>query len=98
MMGEIDPAEFVRQTRMAQGWHNEGREAEATLNALHKSGSLRAADETEQLRKAFEESERKREEEKREQAKDNRVNRWLTVASLLISFVSMVAAILALVR
>lgn len=98
MMGEIDPAEFVRQTRMAQGWYNEGSEAEATLNALHKSGSLRAADETEQLRKGFEESERRREGEKREQAKENRVNRWLTVASLLISFVSMVAAILALVR
>ena len=98
MMGEIDPAELVRQTRMAQGLYDEGRAEEATLNALHKSGSLRAADETEQLRKTFEESDRRREDEKREQAKENRVNRWLTVASLLISFVSMVAAILALVR
>ena len=98
MMGSVDPAELVRQTRMAQGLYDEGRAEEATLNALHKSGSLRAADETEQLRKAFEESERRREDEKREQAQENRVNRWLTVASLLISFVSMVAAILALVR
>ena len=98
MMGEIDPAELVRQTRRAQGWYDEGRAEEATLNALQKSGSLRAADETEELRKAFEESERKRDEDRLEQAKENRVNRWLTVASLLISFVSMVAAILALVR
>ena len=34
----------------------------------------------------------------KEQAKENRVNRWLTVASLLIAFVSMVAAIIAIVR
>lgn len=98
MMGRVDPAELVRQTRMAQGLYNEGRAEEATLNALQKSGSLRAADETEELRKAFEESERKRDEDRLEQAKENRVNRWLTVASLLIAFVSMVAAILALVR
>mgnify|MGYP004646332957 CR=1 FL=1 len=98
MMGRVDPAELVRQTRMAQGLYNEGRAEEATLNALQKSGSLRAANETEELRKAFEESERKRDEDRLEQAKENRVNRWLTVASLLIAFVSMVAAILALVR
>lgn len=98
MMGRVDPAELVRQTRMAQSLFDEGRAEEATLNALQKSGSLRAADETEELRKAFEESERKRDEDRLEQAKENRVNRWLTVASLLIAFVSMVAAILALVR
>ena len=33
----------------------------------------------------------------KEQAKENRVNRWLTVAALLIATVSMVAAILALI-
>ena len=98
MMDRVDPAELVRQTRMAQGLYDEVRAEEATLNALQKSGSLRAADETEELRKAFEESERKRDEDRLEQAKENRVNRWLTVASLLIAFVSMVAAILALVR
>ena len=38
------------------------------------------------------------EADQREQAKENRVNRWLTVASLLIAFVSMVAAIIAIVR
>ena len=32
------------------------------------------------------------------QVQENRVNRWLTVASLLIAFVSMVAAIIAIVR
>jgi hypothetical protein len=36
--------------------------------------------------------------DQKEQAKENRVNRWLTVASLLIAFVSMVAAIIAIVR
>ena len=36
--------------------------------------------------------------DQKEQAKENRVNRWLTVASLLIAFVSMVAAIIAMVR
>ena len=38
------------------------------------------------------------EADQKEQAKENRVNRWLTVASLLIAFVSMVAAIIAIVR
>ena len=97
-MGSVDLGGRGIIKRKTEGLYDEGRAEEATLNALHKSGSLRAADETEQLRKAFEESERRREDEKREQAKENRVNRWLTVASLLISFVSMVAAILALVR
>ena len=36
--------------------------------------------------------------DQKEQAKENRVNRWLTVASLLLAFVSMVAAIIAIVR
>ena len=38
------------------------------------------------------------EADQKEQAKENRANRWLTVASLLIAFVSMVAAIIAIVR
>lgn len=105
MMDSVDPAELVRQTRMAQGLYNEGREAEATLNALHKSGSLRAADETEELRKAFEESERKRDEDRLEQAKENRENRKLTIISIVVGIVaaifggaSFVVSLIALLR
>lgn len=36
------------------------------------------------------------EENQKDQAKENRVNRWFTVASLLVAVVSMVAAILSL--
>lgn len=105
MMGEMDPAELVRQTRMAQGLYDEGRAEEATLNALHKSGSLRAADETEELRKAFEESERKRDEDRLEQAKENRENRKLTIISIVVGIVaaifggaSFVVSLIALLR
>ena len=88
MMGSVDPAELVRQTRMAQGLYDEGRAEEATLNALHKSGSLRAADEMEEFRKAFEESERKRDEDRLEQAKENRENRKLTIISIVVGIVA----------
>ena len=44
----------------------------------------------------FEESQQKQEIKDREQAKENRVNRWLTVASLLVATVSMAAAIISL--
>lgn len=105
MMGEMDPAELVRQTRMAQGLYDEGRAEEATLNALHKSGSLRAADEMEELRKAFEESERKRDEDRLEQAKENRENRKLTIISIVVGIVaaifggaSFVVSLIALLR
>lgn len=105
MMGRVDPAELVRQTRMAQGLYDEGRAEEATLNALHKSGSLRAADETEELRKAFEESERKRDEDRLEQAKENRENRKLTIISIVVGIVaaifggaSFVVSLIALLR
>lgn len=104
-MGRVDPAELVRQTRMAQGLYNEGRAEEATLNALQKSGSLRAADETEELRKAFEESERKRDEVRLEQAKENRENRKLTIISIVVGIVaaifggaSFVVSLIALLR
>ena len=105
MMGRVDPAELVRQTRMAQGLYDEGRETEATLNALQKSGSLRAADETEELRKAFAESERKRDEDRLEQAKENRENRKLTIISIVVGIVaaifggaSFVVSLIALLR
>ena len=105
MMGRVDPAELVRQTRMAQGLYDEGRAEEATLNALQKSGSLRAADETEELRKAFEESERKRDEDRLEQAKENRENRKLTIISIVVGIVaaifggaSFVVSLIALLR
>ena len=48
-----------------------------------------AAEDLKQLRNQYEESQKN-------QAKENRVNRWLTVASLLVAVVSMVAAILSL--
>lgn len=48
-----------------------------------------AAEDLKQLRNQYEESQK-------DQAKENRVNRWLTVASLLVAVVSMVAAILSL--
>lgn len=91
-------AELVRQSQLARYGFDATFGAESTLNALRESAPLRAAEETEELRKAFEESERKRDEDRREQAKENRVNRWLTVASLLMAFVSMVVAILALIK
>ncbi len=91
-------AELVRQSQLARHGFDATFGAESTLNALQESAPLRAAEETEELRKAFEESERKRDEDRREQAKENRVNRWLTVASLLMAFVSMVVAILALIK
>lgn len=50
-----------------------------------------AAEDLKQLRSQYEESQKI-------QAKENRVNRWLTVASLLVAVVSMVAAILSLFR
>lgn len=105
MMGRVDPAELVRQTRMAQGFYDEGRAEEATLNALHRSGPLRAADETEEFRKAFEESERKRDEDRLEQAKENRENRKLTIISIVVGIVaaifggaSFVVSLIALLR
>lgn len=48
-----------------------------------------AAEDLKQLRNQYEESQK-------DQAKENRVNRWITVASLLVAVVSMVAAILSL--
>lgn len=56
----------------------------------------RYAEDLKQLRQQFEESQRKQEIKDREQAKENRVNRWLTVASLLVATVSMAAAIISL--
>lgn len=56
----------------------------------------RYAEDLKQLRQQFEESEQKQEIKDREQAKENRVNRWLTVASLLVATVSMAAAIISL--
>lgn len=57
---------------------------------------LRYAEDLKQLRQQFEESQQKQEIKDREQAKENRVNRWITVASLLVATVSMVAAIISL--
>lgn len=54
----------------------------------------RYAEDLKQLRQQFEESQQKQEIKDREQAKENRVNRWLTVASLLVATVSMAAAII----
>jgi hypothetical protein len=54
------------------------------------------AEDLKQLRQQFEESQQKQEIKDREQAKENRVNRWLTVASLLVATVSMAAAIISL--
>ena len=56
----------------------------------------RYAEDLKQLRQQFEESQQKQEIKDREQAKENRVNRWLTVASLLVVTVSMAAAIISL--
>ena len=56
----------------------------------------RYAEDLKQLRQQFEESQRKQEIKDREQAKENRVNRWLTVASLFVATVSMAAAIISL--
>jgi len=56
----------------------------------------RYAENLKQLRQQFEESQQKQEIKDREQAKENRVNRWLTVASLLVATVSMAAAIISL--
>lgn len=56
----------------------------------------RYAEDLKQLRRQFEESQQKQEIKDREQAKENRVNRWLTVASLLVATVSMAAAIISL--
>lgn len=56
----------------------------------------RYAEDFKQLRQQFEESQQKQEIKDREQAKENRVNRWLTVASLLVATVSMAAAIISL--
>lgn len=56
----------------------------------------RYAEDLKQLRQQFEESQKKQEIKDREQAKENRVNRWLTVASLLVATVSMAAAIISL--
>lgn len=54
------------------------------------------AEDLKQLRQQFEESQQKQEIKDREQAKENRVNRWITVASLLVATVSMAAAIISL--
>lgn len=56
----------------------------------------RYAEDLKQLRQQFEEIQQKQEIKDREQAKENRVNRWLTVASLLVATVSMAAAIISL--
>lgn len=64
---------------------------EVAGNDFHDRPNFEALKELEQLRKQFEESQI-------EQAKENRVNRWITVASLLVASVSMVAAVLALFR
>lgn len=56
----------------------------------------RYAEDLKQLRQQFEESQQKQKIKDREQAKENRVNRWLTVASLLVATVSMAAAIISL--
>lgn len=56
----------------------------------------RYAEDLKQLRQQFEESQQKQEIKDREQAKENRVNRLLTVASLLVATVSMAAAIISL--
>lgn len=56
----------------------------------------RYAEDLKQLRLQFEEIQQKQEIKDREQAKENRVNRWLTVASLLVATVSMAAAIISL--
>lgn len=56
----------------------------------------RYAEDLKQLRQQFEESQQKQEIKDHEQAKENRVNRWLTVASLLVATVSMAAAIISL--
>jgi hypothetical protein len=56
----------------------------------------RYAEDLKQLRQQFEESQQKQEIKDSEQAKENRVNRWLTVASLLVATVSMAAAIISL--
>lgn len=64
---------------------------EVAGNDFHDRPNFEALKELANLRKQFEESQI-------EQAKENRVNRWITVASLLVASVSMVAAVLALFR
>lgn len=73
--------------------HLTEEQTQMLLDALDHSKSSyaeeSAAEDLEQLRNQYEESQK-------DQAKENRVNRWLTVASLLVAVVSMVAAILSL--
>ena len=64
---------------------------EVAGNDFHDRPNFEALKELANLRKQFEESQI-------EQAKENRVNRWITVASMLVASVSMVAAVLALFR
>lgn len=73
--------------------HLTEEQTQMLLDALDHSKSSyaeeSAAEDLKQLRNQYEESQK-------DQAKENRVNRWLTVASLLVAVVSMVAAILSL--
>lgn len=73
--------------------HLTEEQTQMLLDALNHSKSSyteeSAAEDLKQLRNQYEESQK-------DQAKENRVNRWLTVASLLVAVVSMVAAILSL--
>lgn len=58
---------------------------EALVQDLHK------------LQEQFDEHERKNEADKRDQAKENRVNRWMNVASLFLASVSAFCAVAALI-
>lgn len=61
------------------------------------SAQLQTAEDLKKLREQFEESQREQNVKDIEQAKENRSNRWITIASLLLSAVSTACAVLALI-
>ena len=86
---------FTSAVKQADSGQLTEEQLRALLDACdHSKGSYAEEATAEELR-AFQEQYKA---DQKKQAKENRVNRWLTVASLLIAFVSMVAAIIAIVR
>lgn len=61
------------------------------------SAQLQTAEDLKKLREQFEKSQREQNEKDIEQAKENRLNRWITIASLLLSAASTACAVLALI-
>ena len=81
--------------------HLTEEQTQQLLDAIDHSKSSYAeealAENLHKLQEQFEEHERRNEADKREQAKENRVNRWMNVASLLLAAVSASCAVVALI-